>query len=221
MLEFGCGAGGFIVSALKNGMDIHGVDVDVERQKQFTRNAEEFHPEAANRFTLYDGRLLPFPSHHFDGCYSWFVFEHVSDPQTSLREICRVLKPGGTLAIFADEVRNAWDGHASVPWPPYLPREFAAAYVEGLGKSDSGSFLTDYVVYISSTLIRDVLTTFGMEIVYSSQPLLRPQVPGGLYVTSNEEARALGQFVRGAVEYKSPVENLVLFAQKPEEAGKD
>ncbi len=68
MLEFGCGAGGFMVSALKNGMDIHGVEVDVERQKQFMRNAEEFHPEAANRFTLYDGRLLPFPSHHFDGC---------------------------------------------------------------------------------------------------------------------------------------------------------
>ncbi|MEM9567409.1 MAG: class I SAM-dependent methyltransferase [Cyanobacteria bacterium P01_E01_bin.34] len=93
VLDFGCGAGGFVLAALEAGLDGWGVEVDKERQAQFQYITEKNFPQWRDRFELYEGRLLSYPSNHFDGIYSWFVFEHVTDPQTSLREISRVLKP--------------------------------------------------------------------------------------------------------------------------------
>ncbi len=38
---------------------------------------------------------IPFPDHHFDFVLCCHVLEHVPDDQRALRELCRVLKPGG------------------------------------------------------------------------------------------------------------------------------
>jgi SAM-dependent methyltransferase len=216
VLDFGCGAGDFLMAATEGGLDAHGVDVEADRETQFLHHAKGAGFKPTDRFKLYDGRLLPHHSNSFDGCYSWFVFEHVSDPQVSLREITRVLKPGGTLTLYADDVRNAWDGHAIRPWPPYLPREFAAAYLEGLGLADQASFITNAVVYISAPAICDILTTLGMEILYATDlPAPKGDVAReGLYVTTPAQARALGQKMRGQ-SLPSPVENLQIFARKP------
>lgn len=214
LLDFGCGEGKFLFAALREGIDVYGIEVDPVRQTQFMRNAERYDQRAASRFRLYDGRLIPFPSNCFDGCHSYFVFEHVTDPQISLREIVRILKPGGTLSIFADDVRNAWDGHAKVPWPPYMPRDFASAYLEGLGLSHHAEFITKYVVYISAPIIADILTTLGMEVVYAGPKPDRNLLREGLYVTNEAEARALGAKIKLLGNYESPRENLTIYARK-------
>lgn len=41
------------------------------------------------------GEDLPFPDESFDACLSNWVLEHVEDPKTHLREVSRVLRPGG------------------------------------------------------------------------------------------------------------------------------
>lgn len=212
LLDFGCGAGGFLIAAAEKGIDVHGVEVDADRQAQFL-DLTAAKPGLRSRFNLYPGRLFPFPSNHFDGAYSWFVFEHVADPQVCLREIVRTLKPGGTLSIHADDTRNAWDGHAIMPWPSYLPREFAGAYADGLGIPERTEFLTKYVVYISAPVVCDILTTLGMEIVYVGDVEARSPVPGGLYVTSEDEARELGRTVR-ASGTPGPAAHLKVFARK-------
>src|SRR5712692_12081808 len=43
---------------------------------------------------------LPFPDAHFDSVVVTLVFCSVRDPQRGLREIWRVLKPGGTLLLL-------------------------------------------------------------------------------------------------------------------------
>lgn len=214
VLDFGCGAGGFVLGALLDGLDAWGIEVDEERERQFENISEHNYPQWRDRFYLYPGRLMPYPSNHFDGIYSWFVFEHVPDPQTSLREIVRTLKPGGTLQIHAEEVRNLWEGHALAPWPAYMPREFAAAYLEGLGKPEHADFVANLVVYISAPVISDILTTLGMEIVYTNGSPSRPAIPDGLYITNDSEARALGLKMRNAA-MTSPKENLTVIARKP------
>lgn len=40
---------------------------------------------------------LPFPDNTFDLVYSQAVLEHVTDPALAIREMVRVLKPGGTF----------------------------------------------------------------------------------------------------------------------------
>jgi len=215
LLDFGCGAGAFVISALQDKVDVHGIEVEPTRRDQFILNSEKYEPRAANRISLYPGRLMPYPSNYFDGCYSWFVFEHVPEPQVSLREIVRVIRPGGTLTLFAEDARNRWDGHSNTPWPPYLPREFAAAYLEGLGIPHHADFITKSVVYISTPVVVDILQTLGMEVVYSNDQPQRDPFPDGLYVTNNEQARALGEKMRARGAFESPKENLTVFARKP------
>src|SRR3989442_8740056 len=43
---------------------------------------------------------LPFPDAHFDSAVVTLVFCSVRDPERGLREIWRVLKPGGTLLLL-------------------------------------------------------------------------------------------------------------------------
>jgi ubiquinone/menaquinone biosynthesis C-methylase UbiE len=48
---------------------------------------------------LGDARELPFPDHGFDAIYLMGVLGEIPEPERALREIHRVLRPGGRLAI--------------------------------------------------------------------------------------------------------------------------
>ncbi len=53
-------------------------------------------------YRMYDGRALPFGDGSFDVVWSSNVFQHLREPETTLREIARVLVPGGRLLVRAD-----------------------------------------------------------------------------------------------------------------------
>ena len=50
-------------------------------------------------FTMYDGVNFPFENGSFDIIFSWSAFEHVLDVPQVLREMRRVLAPGGQVFI--------------------------------------------------------------------------------------------------------------------------
>jgi|GEM_PF-107219 len=89
ILDVGCGDGTF-ARILFNGVTVDaGVDDDVERI------------EWAERMRCYDDlrtaklERLPFESGRFATVYGNHALEHISDIETALREIHRVLRPGG------------------------------------------------------------------------------------------------------------------------------
>ena len=55
---------------------------------------------------------LPFEDNHFDGVVLKDVLEHVPDPVAVVREVCRVLHPGGRVyATSPDAQRWVWDDY--------------------------------------------------------------------------------------------------------------
>ena len=103
-LEIGCGEGYLLASRSKG--EKFAVDLSIEAIRQARTRAEA-------DFSLALAERLPFPSDHFDLVSSVGVMEHFLDTAEALREIRRILKPGGHYVslthvdlTFAD--RLAW-----------------------------------------------------------------------------------------------------------------
>lgn len=56
---------------------------------------------------------LPFADNSFSGVSSCGVLEHVPDPAGSLKEICRVLVPGGRFFLFMLPQKTSWSEYLS------------------------------------------------------------------------------------------------------------
>ncbi len=103
VLDLGC-AGGFMAEALdERGAVVTGIDPAEEAIA-----AARAHAEQTGRKISYDvgvGENLPYPDHGFDAVVCVDVLEHVQDLQQVIREIARVLRPGG-LFLFDTINRN-------------------------------------------------------------------------------------------------------------------
>jgi ubiquinone/menaquinone biosynthesis C-methylase UbiE len=97
-----CGTGtGALIRALPadhaSGLHVHGVD---RSPGMLARAAFELGRLGhAVQFHRADVRRLPFPSDRVDLVMSAHVLEHLPDPLEGLREMTRVLRPGGTLLV--------------------------------------------------------------------------------------------------------------------------
>jgi len=101
VLDFGCGSKPY--EPLFTGAARYvGVDLAVSGHDHQDSKVDVF----------YDGRTLPFADASFDAVVSFEVFEHVFNLPDVLREIRRVLKPGGRLLA---SLPFAWDEH-EVPY---------------------------------------------------------------------------------------------------------
>lgn len=107
VLEAGCGVGAQLHVLLDRFPDAHftGIDLSPVQLDQARRLLAE--PIAANRVDLIEASAysLPFADANFEGACTFWVLEHLGDPLSLLREVRRVLKPGGVL--YCTEVFNA------------------------------------------------------------------------------------------------------------------
>lgn len=102
--DIGCGVGTMSrYIALVNGAsggrgDFVGVDVS-EKQIEQAQKLFESAPEQNARFIVASAYETGLTSDSFDMVYSRFLLMHVARPQDVLKEMKRILKPGGILAI--------------------------------------------------------------------------------------------------------------------------
>jgi ubiquinone/menaquinone biosynthesis C-methylase UbiE len=95
VLDAGCGMGRFADVFTRWGAEV--VAVDLSQAVEVARtNLEE--REGAT-FVQADILHLPFPPATFDVILSWGVLHHTPDCAAAFRALCRLLRPGGTIAI--------------------------------------------------------------------------------------------------------------------------
>ncbi len=84
------GAGEMPWRELMPGVDYVGIDVEGADRFGMRRNGD---------LIYFDGRVIPFPDGAFDHVLCVEVLEHVEAPDAFMRELARVLRPDGSLAL--------------------------------------------------------------------------------------------------------------------------
>lgn len=121
VLDAGCGAG--IVSAgMGPRVKLTGVDIEAE-SINYCQNCRE------GEFICSPLETLPFSDNHFDLILFTNAIEHLADTHPVLKELTRVLKPGGKIFITTENCANifwlfleqTWYRFFGGPCKPYMP----------------------------------------------------------------------------------------------------
>lgn len=130
VLDMGAGAGRHAFEVYRRGADIVALDYSLADLKEVANlfsamaGAGEVSPATHASVVNGDGTGLPFGDDTFDAIVCSEVMEHIPDDSAAARELARVLKPGGLLAVtvptFLPE-RICWA----------LSDEYHAPFVEG------------------------------------------------------------------------------------------
>lgn len=94
ILDIGCGKGRYLKQLVREYPDnqYYGADLSVKVMKFFILdNVEKKQGNLTN---------IPYPDHYFDFVYTCEALEHAVDIKSAVRELCRVVKPGGTVAVI-------------------------------------------------------------------------------------------------------------------------
>ena len=122
VLDLGCGAGDSIdlFRRLAPGVRWSGVDIEGSAEVGMrTRGDADFH--------TFDGERLPFGDAEFDLVWCKQVLEHVESPRALLKDIARVLEPGGLLIGSTSQLEPFHSRSTANPTPYGLSLALEAA----------------------------------------------------------------------------------------------
>ena len=104
LLDCGCGPGAITVDLAETlaprevvGIDLGESQIELARALAAERHVSDVRFEVAN---IYE---LPFPDDTFDAAFAHTALEHVGNPVAALKEMRRVLKPGGVVGIREED----------------------------------------------------------------------------------------------------------------------
>jgi SAM-dependent methyltransferase len=148
LLDVGCGEGRHCFGALERGARVVGLDLDPESLRKGHGPLRARARELGRSGTMLRGDAfhLPFADASFERAICSEVMEHVHDYRAAARELARVVRPGGALAVtvptatsehlylrLGDDYFESPGGHIRI----FRPRDLAAA-LRGAGLRVTG-----------------------------------------------------------------------------------
>ena len=194
VLDIGCGLGTYVRRFRDFTPRAYGMDVDAPRVKEGAARGTPYLMVAA-------AEHLPFRDGSLDVVVLNEVIEHVGDDRATLREAVRVLRPGGTVIIYAPNRLYPFETHGvylgrryvfgNIPLVNYLPDALrrrlvphARAYVAGdIRRLTRG---------LDAETVEHSYVFPGFDNIAARSPLLAGVLRRVLYFLEHTPRRALG-----------------------------
>jgi len=159
VLDAGCGRG-FVLKYMRcmSGCDLTGIELEYPLFRVSTREL------ADDNIKLVNGTIntLPFPANHFNKIVISEVLEHVPDDVGALRELVRVLKPGGTIAITVpNQDYPFW-------WDP-INKTLETLFHRHVGKGTFAGIWANHVRLYTRESLRRLVESAGLTIAEMRQ----------------------------------------------------
>lgn len=160
ILDVGCGIGTYARRLREVSPAVYGIDVDRRRVRQGSQSVPNLLLAASEH--------IPFREDEFDVVLLHEVIEHVADDRATLREACRVTRPGGKVVVYAPNRLYPFETHGvyigrryvfgNIPFVNWLPgflrrrlaphvRAYTKAGLRSLTERLDASWVTHTVVY--------------------------------------------------------------------------
>jgi SAM-dependent methyltransferase len=152
VLDLGCGFGRHAFEAARRGASVVALDAGPDEVAQvrgtFAAMIEmgEIPPDHPVTAVQGDALSLPFENGTFDRVIASEVLEHIPDDAAAMRELARVLRPGGAMAVtvprcgpevinwaLSDEYHDTPGGHVRIYRRSTLERRLSSAGLEPTG----------------------------------------------------------------------------------------
>lgn len=171
VLDIGCGDAGAIIAFAERGARCAGIEC-------FDTSLERGRLRATDHGVTVDLRKgvaesIPYPDASFDLVMLDNVLEHVNDRPLTLREVRRVLKPGGILYMVTPKplsLYSLWnDPHYDLAGLVLMPRRMQIWYFEKVRGGGEGTY--DVGVIPTRRAVRRLLADAGFRITVSPREL--------------------------------------------------
>jgi ubiquinone/menaquinone biosynthesis C-methylase UbiE len=204
-LDLGCGTGVVSLALARRGFDVLGVDHSRDMLELAERKLADVDVPGTCRFVVGDVRAVPAADDTFDCVTCQGLLHHLGDLEPCLRELARVLRPGGYFYI-SDPCRDVTP----------LQRILRALWrLRRLGRSAPVSEKPESVeAPISAPELRTTLERLGFEFelqFLTHLPPLRAVLPDRLYVLAVRLVSWPWRRRRGDLVF--------VFGRKPDPAG--
>lgn len=193
VLDDGCGLGLYLERLATGARAAVGVEFDAERARLAGGRGLRVAQAAGER--------LPFPAGTFDLILSHEVLEHVADDRQAMREISRLLAPGGRALIFVPNRGYPFETHGiywrgryrfgNIPLVNYLPprwRDRLAPHVRAYTRRD----LERLILGLPLRLVRKAILFGAYDNIIARWPRFGAPLRTVLQALEGTPLRALG-----------------------------
>ena len=144
LLDCGCGTGYNLAALLRPYGSAFGFDL--------TSTGLQYARDSGLPVACADMRSIPFQSSRFDIVTSFDVFQYVEDDYAVMKEIARLIKPGGRIVVTASAMKSLRGGHAGT-WPEV--RRYSIGRMRSI--AEAAGLHVDSITHLFATLFPALL----------------------------------------------------------------